>query len=77
MSTLVEIEEAVTSLPSSQQENLLRWLQTKLANNSGRVSPAPADTRAWLSRLAKLRERGRTNCAGTPLQKMMDELRGE
>jgi hypothetical protein len=30
MSTLVEIENAVESLPSVEQEHLLRWLQSRL-----------------------------------------------
>ncbi len=31
MSTLMEIENAVTTLPPQQQENLLLWLQTRLS----------------------------------------------
>jgi hypothetical protein len=31
MSGLVDIEKAVSSLPTAQQEDLLRWLQSKLA----------------------------------------------
>ncbi len=45
MSTLTEIENAVVSLPEAQQENLLRWLQTRLS-----PSPvtAPGKANSWL-----------------------------
>jgi transcriptional regulator with AAA-type ATPase domain len=75
VSTLTEIENAVSSLPPIQQENLLRWLETRINSrsgpNSGRVSRDE-----WLSNLAKLRETGRTARQGPPLQQVMDDLRG-
>jgi len=45
MSTLVEIENAVESLPSVQQETLLRWLQSRLA---ARTVTATGQAAAWV-----------------------------
>jgi hypothetical protein len=77
MSTLTEIENAVVSLPSAQQANLLLWLQTRLAHAPAAVTVRPADRRSWMGRLALLRQRGNTGRPGTPLQRIMDDLRGE
>jgi hypothetical protein len=75
MSTLVEIEKAVTALPISQQMTLLEWLQEVVANPSPVTQPKER-REAWLQRLAELREHGRTSTSGTPLQQIMDDLRG-
>jgi hypothetical protein len=45
MSTLVEIENAVESLPSVEQEHLLRWLQSRLAARTVRPTGSAA---AWV-----------------------------
>ena len=45
MSTLVEIEKAVEVLPPVQQENLLLWLQSRLARTP---VTAPGKASAWL-----------------------------
>lgn len=66
MSTLVEIENAVESLPSVQQETLLRWLQSRLA---ARTATATGSASEWVrSALGSVR-----NVAG----KSADELRME
>ena len=41
MSTLLEIESAVTSLPPTQQRTLLVWLQDKLTPASNLQDAAP------------------------------------
>ena len=66
MSTLVEIENAVESLPSVQQESLLRWLQSRLA---ARTVTATGSAAEWV-RTARGSVR---NVAG----KSADELRME
>ena len=73
----MEIESAVTSLPASQQVSLLAWLQSLVAKRTGQASTPRADREAWLQRLAERRERGRTGTNGTPLQQIMDDLRGD
>ena len=45
MSTLVEIENAVESLPSVEQERLLRWLQSRLG---ARTATATGNAAAWV-----------------------------
>ena len=76
MSTLAEIESAVSSLPPSQQESLLLWLQSRMSGTSVMEGKANSARQEWLQRRAVRRERGRTDRAGTPLQQIMDELRG-
>lgn len=76
MSTLLEIEHAVSSLPAPQQHSLLLWLQGVVRLPEKR-SQVPASARQdWLRRCASRREQGRTGHAGTPLQEIMDDLRG-
>jgi hypothetical protein len=77
MSMLTEIENAVVSLPSAQQENLLLWLQSRLAHAPAAVAVRATDRRSWIGRLARLRQLGSTGRPGTPLQRIMDDLRGE
>jgi hypothetical protein len=76
MSTLLEIENAVTSLPAPQQLSLLVWLQSLVATQPA-ATPAQSRSKTWLNKLAERRQRGVTAKAGTPLQQMMDDLRGE
>lgn len=77
MSTLIDIETEVTSLPPSQQRSLLVWLQSVVATTPA-LEPQPRAAReAWLRRLEERRERGRTGKTGTPLQQIMDDLRGD
>lgn len=66
MSTLVEIENAVESLPSAEQENLLRWLQSRLA---ARAVTATGHAAAWL--------RGARGSVRDVEGKSADELRME
>ncbi|MCX6867825.1 MAG: hypothetical protein NTV46_16725 [Verrucomicrobia bacterium] len=76
MSTLGDIESVVTSLPPSQQRSLLVWLQS-VVETSPAQDPKPRAVReAWLQRLEERRERGRGK-TGTPLQQIMDDLRGD
>ena len=76
MSTLLEIENAVTSLPGPEQRSLLVWLQSLVATQT---SPPPRQSRreVWLNKLAERRERSITGKLGTPLQQIMDDLRGD
>lgn len=77
MSTLVEIERVVTSLPRSQQRSLLAWLQFVVATSPAQDPTPRAVREAWLQRLEERRERGRTGKTGSPLQQIMDDLRGD
>ena len=45
MSTLVEIENAVESLPSVEQEHLLRWLQSR---HAARTVTATGSAAEWV-----------------------------
>ena len=77
MSTLVEIESAVVTLPPQQQESLLLWLQSRLRGTPMPAAKSGATSQEWLKRLAVLRDQGRTARTGTPLQTIMDDLRGD
>jgi hypothetical protein len=77
MSTLTEIESAVASLPPSQQRTLLTWLQSLVTASARPAGSDNARREAWLQRLAERRQRGMTGRTGTPLQQIMDDLRGE
>ncbi len=77
MSTLTDIERVVTSLPPSQQRSLLVWLQSVVATNPVPEPKLHAAREAWLQRLEERRERGRTGKTGTPLQEIMNDLRGD
>jgi hypothetical protein len=77
MSTLGDIESVVTSLPPSQQQSLLVWLQSVVATSPAQDPKPRAVREAWLQRLEERRERGRSGKTGTPLQQIMDDLRGD
>lgn len=77
MSTLLEIESAVTSLPASQQQTLLAWLQSVVETRPLPTAQSRTRRELWLRKLAERRQRGVTGKAGTPLQQIMDDLRGE
>ena len=77
MSTLREIESAVTALPAIQQRSLLTWLQGLVEQRPQPGSPRAARREVWLQKLAERRRRGLTGNAGTPLQQIMDDLRGD
>ena len=77
MSTLIDIENVVTSLPPSQQRSLLVWLQSVVATSPAQEPKPLAARDAWLQRLEERRERGRTGKTGTLLQEIMDDLRGD
>ena len=77
MSTLIDIEAVVMSLPPSQQRSLLVWLQTVVATSPAQEERPRAAREAWLQWLEQRRERGRTGKTGTPLQQIMDDLRGD
>lgn len=76
MSTLVEIEEAVETLPRVEQETLWQHLSHRLFNPSGKADDA-ARRKVWLEKLRQIRERNETGRSGAPLQQVMDELREE
>ena len=76
MSTLIEIESAVSGLPATQQRTLLVWLQSLVEQRPQPLPPRQARREVWLQKLAERRQRGMTGKAGTPLQQIMDELRG-
>jgi len=77
MSTLREIESAVASLPAPEQRTLLAWLQSLVETRSEPAFQRQARRDAWLQKLAERRQRGVTGKAGTPLQQIMDDLRGD
>ncbi len=77
MSTLIEIESAVTSLPPTQQRTLLVWLQSLVEAKPQVAQQRQPRREAWLQRLAERRQRGVTGTSGTPLQQIMDDLRGD
>ena len=76
MSTLVEIEEAVETLPRVEQETLWQHLSHRLFNPAGTADDVER-RRVWLEKLRRIRERNETGKAGAPLQQVMDELREE
>ena len=76
MSTLIEIESAVSGLPAAQQRTLLAWLQS-LVEKPPQAPSRQARWEVWLQKLAERRQRGMTGKTGPPLQRIMDELRGE
>jgi hypothetical protein len=77
MSTLIEIESAVTSLPPTQQRTLLAWLQSLVETKTEVAPQRQTRTEAWLQKLTERRQRGVTGKAGTPIQPMMNDLRGD
>ena len=76
MRTLVEIEEAVETLPRVEQETLWQHLSHRLFNPVGKADDVER-RRVWLEKLRRIRERNETGKAGAPLQQVMDELREE
>lgn len=76
MSTLVEIEEAVETLPRVEQETLWQHLSHRLFNPAGKADDA-ARRKVWLEKLRQIRERNETGRSGAPLQQVMDELRDD
>jgi hypothetical protein len=77
MSTLIEIESAVTLLPPTQQRTLLAWLQSLVEAKPQAVPQRQTRKEVWLQRLAERRQRGVTSKTGAPLQQIMDDLRGD
>jgi hypothetical protein len=77
MSTLLEIESAVTSLPPTQQRTLLVWLQSLVESKPQATPQRRTRHEVWLQKLATRRQRGVTGTSGTPLQQIMDDLRGD
>jgi len=75
MSTLTQIESAVTGLPQQDQWTLLSWLQKLLSKTPPSETTSPTDRQAWLAELAELRAKTQTGKQGVPLQQLMDELR--
>ena len=73
----MEIESAVTALPATQQRTLLVWLQSLMEQRAQPVPPRTARRELWLEKLAERRRRGLTGNTGTPLQEIMDDLRGD
>ena len=77
VSTLAEIESAVTTLPPAEQRTLLEWLQPRMESIPRSVRRHRTSREIWLSRLAERRQRGATGKTGTPIRQLMDELRGD
>lgn len=76
MISLAEIENAVTALPTSEQQMLLLWLQNVVSSTAPNQM-GPKDRReAWLQRLEERRTRGATSNPGSSIQQMMNDLRG-
>ena len=77
MGTLMEIESAATALPAPQQRNLLIWLQGLVEQRPQPAAPQATRREVWLQKLAERRRRGLTGKDGTPLQQIMDDMRGD
>ncbi len=85
MNTILEADETgALRLPASLLPHPGPHRRYRVAAEGGQVvvdevEPArketAADHRAWLARLEKIRERGATGKAGTPLQQILDEIR--
>jgi len=76
MSLLAEIENAVTALPTSEQQMLLHWLQNVVSPSAPKQSGAKDGRQAWLQRLEERRTRGATGNPSSSIQQMMNDLRG-
>jgi len=76
MSTLSEIQAAVDKLPHPEQEILLEHLVRKLGVRPTITEGSRAQRERWLQKLDRLRNRG-TGKTGVPLQKILDDIRGE
>lgn len=76
MSTLSEIESAVSELPTTQQRTLLAWLQSLVEAKAPAASQRLSRRDTWLQKLADRRQRGVTGKSGTPISQLMDDLRG-
>ena len=77
MSTLIEIESAVSALPPMQQQKLLAWLRSVVEAKTAETSPSQARRELWLQKLEVRRQRGAMDRRGTPITQMMDDLRGD
>ena len=75
MSTLVQIESAVTALPPQDQRSLLTWLQRRLASPGIPRLPDKMATPDWLADLRAMRERCSTGKSGTPVEQLITEIR--
>jgi hypothetical protein len=75
ISTLVQIESAVTALPPQDQSSLLTWLQGRLKQAPVSALPSTSATPEWLSDVRALRERCSTGASGTPVAQLITEIR--
>ena len=75
MSTLVQIESAVTALPPQDQRSLLAWLQRRLASPGIPQLPDKMATPDWLADLRAMREQCSTGKSGTPVEQLITEIR--
>jgi hypothetical protein len=76
MGRFTEIENAITALPTPEQQLLLHWLQS-VVNPTPPKQPGTKDRRqAWLQKLEERRARGATSKCGSSIQQMMNDLRG-
>jgi len=81
MSTLIQIESAVTALPPDEQWSLLGWLRERLtAPTASPAQPQPRsaeEIQRWLMELDELKASTHTGKSGVPLQQIMDDIRDE
>jgi hypothetical protein len=77
LSTLAEIEDAVTGLPIQEQRSLLAWLEMQLRSAGDGPSQADSDRVLWLRELTELRRQMTTGRRGAELQEILDDLRGD
>lgn len=75
MSTLVQIESAVTALPPQDQWSLLAWLQGRLMRATVPQTPEAVDRPQWLDEVRALREQCSTGKPGTPVEQLISEIR--
>jgi hypothetical protein len=73
----MEIESAVTALPTSEQQMLLKWLQSVVGSSVVKQPTNAGRREAWLRSMEQRRIRGATSKFGTSIQQMMSDLRGD
>ena len=72
-----ELYDSARKEAEKRRKSLSELFHDLLAGLRSQKMPAAAsDRHAWLARLAGLRQRGSTGRQGTPLQQIMDDLRG-
>jgi len=77
MDTLKKIKSAVTALSFADQQVLLSWLQSVVGLRMVKQTTIDERRDAWLQRMEERRLRGATGKAGSSIQQLMNDLRGD